>query len=915
MAKLDFPSSPSAGDTYAAPNGVTYTWDPNIGIGVWTAQVTDPVVVINPGAISGTAQVGQTLVYSAGEAAGGVAPYSYSWEWIQSSDLTPLQLGGNTLVIPATAAGTTVYVSFTVTDSAGSSATGVTSVYPVGSAISYAPFPSSTFGPISSPNASPSTVNIPGEGLYGEVSTTWADGSRTLVMTGDTLFQVNGGGYSASSKAVVNGDTVDIIWDTAKVAAAADGATLSGSLSDGVNENLFSMTVDRSPFGLAFGDLTSQAVSTIVVSDVVTPSDYNVPVTITVSGTATPLTSLGVSVAGGSYSSSSQTVSPGQTVQVRGTTGSSQSTSYGATVSMGSPASTDTWTVGTSAATPAIATPSIVSPPNGSINLNPNVNAPAGIPLAGTTYSPLNGAGATQTGSTWEVYSGILGQPETSQITYVSTSDGTLWQDAGVVSNGYGAQTNPQNAFDGNTGTFAPSPVNNGNIQINGQLVKDTWDGVRVYVATASREWYGSSSQVPGSPGWVNMESWKGAGSATYGVSFSTYPSASPGYPGISAIEVDGVVLTGAQQSTLLEFQDATDLAYFEVGDYVEEVTGDAYGTVLSKDSATVPPSLVISPSFGTWSVGLTVRNLSASPVPPGLPTSDPPNPSRYAAVSGSPFAVATAPFTTKNLPLSSLATDTTYFARVLYQTTNSAVATSDYSDWVSFSTASDFTVSPGTQMLGGFYAGQINISGTIYNLIVAPKEGTSSGPVVGGALKGQVSQGWKTSSTADTPAATAQNTVYGGDASVTFSDGSHPIFDWLKSATGPNAGIFDITGASNGSGIGGYNDWYIPAPYEQNIIYRNLKPTADQNDNTTGSNPYAVPAASNYTLTSPGQTSATLFQSGGEQAYASAAYWTSAENPGATTEALKTSFAAGWSGTSGKASSDPARAIRRQAA
>lgn len=68
----------------------------------------------------------------------------------------------------------------------------------------------------------------------------------------------------------------------------------------------------------------------------------------------------------------------------------------------------------------------------------------------------------------------------------------------------------------------------------------------------------------------------------------------------------------------------------------------------------------------------------------------------------------------------------------------------------------------------------------------------------------------------------------------------------------------------------GGYSDWYLPAYHELEIAYYNLKPTTGSNNTieNTGGNPYAVPArTSGYSTSSPGQTSVTVFQSGGSQA------------------------------------------------
>jgi len=66
---------------------------------------------------------------------------------------------------------------------------------------------------------------------------------------------------------------------------------------------------------------------------------------------------------------------------------------------------------------------------------------------------------------------------------------------------------------------------------------------------------------------------------------------------------------------------------------------------------------------------------------------------------------------------------------------------------------------------------------------------------------------------------------------------------------------------------IGGYNDWYLPAQYEADIAYFNLKPSIAQNDIGYGINPYAVPARSeNFSLDYPKQSFVSLFTTNTEE-------------------------------------------------
>jgi hypothetical protein len=104
---------------------------------------------------------------------------------------------------------------------------------------------------------------------------------------------------------------------------------------------------------------------------------------------------------------------------------------------------------------------------------------------------------------------------------------------------------------------------------------------------------------------------------------------------------------------------------------------------------------------------------------------------------------------------------------------------------------------------------------------------------------------------------------------------------------------------------INGFTDWYLPARYELDIAYENLKPTTTNNFTTDGINPYSVPQRnSNRTTTVPGQTSSSLFATGGEEHFADGQLWSSTDSGdglawrvvfsnGGHTQQLKTSFSA----------------------
>ncbi len=154
----------------------------------------------------------------------------------------------------------------------------------------------------------------------------------------------------------------------------------------------------------------------------------------------------------------------------------------------------------------------------------------------------------------------------------------------------------------------------------------------------------------------------------------------------------------------------------------------------------------------------------------------------------------------------------------------------------------------------GGFYAGMISTAGDSvgdYYLVVAPK---SSG-------EGTAKQ-FKTSNTDD---AGATSEINGPSNSSSMNNSDHPAAQFCEGLT-----------------IGGFTDWYLPAKNELEVCYYNLKTTTTDNVTNSGINANAVPArASNYTVGTPAQTSASAFVTGGAQAFITGSnqfYWTSTQ-------------------------------------
>ena len=194
----------------------------------------------------------------------------------------------------------------------------------------------------------------------------------------------------------------------------------------------------------------------------------------------------------------------------------------------------------------------------------------------------------------------------------------------------------------------------------------------------------------------------------------------------------------------------------------------------------------------------------------------------------------------------------------------------------------------------GGYYGGTVNIFGTLYYLVVAPK------------ATGQSNGSW--------------------------GEGVYSIKSLIRGYE-TSVGLVSTNGASAAAAyfcrnltIGGYNDWYLPSRYEQDIIFQNLAPTGGARNTDNGINPYSVPErTANRTSSVPGQTAVTLFQSGNAQAYDTGTYyWTSSEggtlpadeggasNGGSSGQALMLDFADGRYLMFHKSSSYTYRAVRK---
>lgn len=186
-----------------------------------------------------------------------------------------------------------------------------------------------------------------------------------------------------------------------------------------------------------------------------------------------------------------------------------------------------------------------------------------------------------------------------------------------------------------------------------------------------------------------------------------------------------------------------------------------------------------------------------------------------------------------------------------------------------------------GTAFEGGFFAGLFNLNGETYGLVVAPK------------AKGELEE--------------ASWGLPGNDAptAISFNDG-------LASTRAMADAKSDLARWMLALDIAGFADWYLPSRDELEILYRNLKPTTQQNYCTfrDGENPSTVPVSYPYSATSPAQTQATAFAEGGEEAFAPSWYWASTQF--SPTSAWFQDFGGGGQHDDHKGGEYRARAVRR---
>jgi hypothetical protein len=172
----------------------------------------------------------------------------------------------------------------------------------------------------------------------------------------------------------------------------------------------------------------------------------------------------------------------------------------------------------------------------------------------------------------------------------------------------------------------------------------------------------------------------------------------------------------------------------------------------------------------------------------------------------------------------------------------------------------------------GGFFAGYISHTADgspTHALIVAPRANGATG--TGYTLTTNLK--WA-DETVDVP---ANSTLIGADNEFDGKVNTDLMMSLIADET-YSAGAFPAAQFCADLSIGGFTDWYLPARWELDIAYFNLKPSTATNNTSWGTNDYSVPKrTANYTLTYPQQTYVTAFNTSVE-AFVAETHWSSTE-------------------------------------
>ncbi|ETK19265.1 hypothetical protein H097_10412 [Pseudomonas sp. FH4] len=110
--------------------------------------------------------------------------------------------------------------------------------------------------------------------------------------------------------------------------------------------------------------------------------------------------------------------------------------------------------------------------------------------------------------------------------------------------------------------------------------------------------------------------------------------------------------------------------------------------------------------------------------------------------------------------------------------------------------------------------------------------------------------------------------------------EGADSLTDSLANTQAMAAAGSELAAEVLALGIGGYNDWAIPARDVQELQYRHFKPTTEENwaGSRNGDNPNSEPVGLLYSEEDPVQTIHAAFQEGSTEAFRDTWYWSSSQ-------------------------------------